>query len=158
MKKPTRDARWHQSIVVLSGACGLFSLAAGASGQALLAGVLGGITTMGSFLIQTLHCVKDAGLAGSHESRARRHPNPVRVRERVRADARSAGRYEQTISGPAIEDVPGMGADTELAIGRTESQATEAESLRLNEFKIISPSSRAPSEHVDVSAPCRARK
>lgn len=56
-----KDARWHQSIVVISGACGLFSLAAGASGQALAAGVLGGVTTMGSFLIQTLHCVKAQG-------------------------------------------------------------------------------------------------
>jgi hypothetical protein len=60
-KAYSKDARWHQSIVVFSGACGLFSLAAGASGQALLAGVLGGVTTMGSFLIQTLHCVKAQG-------------------------------------------------------------------------------------------------
>jgi len=60
-KAYAKDSRWHQFIVILSGACGLFSLAAGASGQALLAGVLGGVTTMGSFLIQTLHCVKAQG-------------------------------------------------------------------------------------------------
>ena len=60
-KAYSKDARWHQLIVILSGACGLLSLAAGAGGKALLAGVLGGVTTMGSVLTQTLHCVKAQG-------------------------------------------------------------------------------------------------
>lgn len=60
-KAYSKDARWHQFIVIVSGACGLLSLAAGASGEALFAGVLGGVTTMASFLIQTLHCVKAQG-------------------------------------------------------------------------------------------------
>ena len=60
-KSYSKDARWHQFIVILSGACGLLSLAAGAGGKALLAGVLGGVTTMGSVLTQTLHCVKAQG-------------------------------------------------------------------------------------------------
>ncbi|QOZ33259.1 hypothetical protein [Bradyrhizobium sp. CCBAU 53421] len=60
-KAYSKDARWHQLIVIVSGACGLLSLAAGSAGQALLAGVLGGFTTMGSVLTQTLHCVKAQG-------------------------------------------------------------------------------------------------
>lgn len=60
-KAYSKDARWHQFIVILSGLCGLLSLAAGAGGQALLAGLFGGVTTMGSFLTQTLHCVKAQG-------------------------------------------------------------------------------------------------
>ncbi|MCC8948536.1 hypothetical protein H8A97_26345 [Bradyrhizobium sp. Arg62] len=60
-KAYSKDAQWHQFIVILSGLCGLLSLAAGAGGKAFLAGLLGGVTTMGSVLTQTLHCVKAQG-------------------------------------------------------------------------------------------------
>lgn len=60
-KAYAKDAQWHQTIVVFSGVFGLLSLTAGAAGYALLAGVLGGVTTMGSVLTQTLHCVKAQG-------------------------------------------------------------------------------------------------
>jgi hypothetical protein len=55
------DAFWYQFVVIVSGICGLISLAVGAKGHAFLAGGLGGVTTIGTILTQTLHCVKAQG-------------------------------------------------------------------------------------------------
>jgi uncharacterized membrane-anchored protein YhcB (DUF1043 family) len=56
------DTFWYQAIVVVSAICGLLSLIFGtAEGNAKLAGVFGGITTIGTVLTQTLHCVKAQG-------------------------------------------------------------------------------------------------
>jgi uncharacterized membrane-anchored protein YhcB (DUF1043 family) len=61
-KAYSKDAFWYQFIVVLSAVCGLLSLIAGtATNNAVLAGIFGGVTTIGSFLTQTLHCVKAQG-------------------------------------------------------------------------------------------------
>jgi hypothetical protein len=61
-KAYTTDAFWYQFIVILSAICGLLSLIIGtATNNAVLAGVFGGVTTIGSFLTQTLHCVKAQG-------------------------------------------------------------------------------------------------
>jgi hypothetical protein len=60
-KAYTKDSSLHQAIVIISAACGLASLGFGAAGNAPLAGVFGGATTVASFLIQTLHCVKAQG-------------------------------------------------------------------------------------------------
>ncbi len=60
-KAYSKDAGLHQSIVIVSAACGLLSLVAGAADKAILAGVFGAFTTMASVLIQTLHCVKAQG-------------------------------------------------------------------------------------------------
>ena len=57
-----KDASLHQFIVIASAVCGLISLYFGASkGDPVLAGVFGGVTTIGSFLTQTLHCAKAQG-------------------------------------------------------------------------------------------------
>lgn len=57
-----KDAFWYQFIVVLSASCGLMSLIFGtAANSAVTAGVFGGVTTIGAFLTQTLHCVKAQG-------------------------------------------------------------------------------------------------
>ena len=56
------DTFWYQSIVIVSAICGLLSLIFGtAYGDAKLAGVFGGVTTIGTVLTQTLHCVKAQG-------------------------------------------------------------------------------------------------
>ena len=61
-KAYSKDAFWYQFIVVLSAVCGLLSLIIGtATTNAVAAGVFGGVTTIGSFLTQTLHCVKAQG-------------------------------------------------------------------------------------------------
>lgn len=57
----TKDAFWHQAIVIGSAACGLVSLFVGVQGHGALAGALGGATTIASVLTQTLHCVKAQG-------------------------------------------------------------------------------------------------
>lgn len=57
-----KDAALYQFIVIASAICGLISLYFGASkGDPVLAGVFGGVTTIGSFLTQTLHCAKAQG-------------------------------------------------------------------------------------------------
>jgi hypothetical protein len=57
-----KDAFLYQFIVIASAICGLISLYFGASrGDPVLAGVFGGVTTIGSFLTQTLHCAKAQG-------------------------------------------------------------------------------------------------
>src|SRR5260370_39353657 len=61
-KAYTKDAFWYQFIVVLSAGCGLVSLIAGsATNNAGLARLFGGVTTVGSFLTQTLRCVEAQG-------------------------------------------------------------------------------------------------
>ena len=55
------DAFWYQFVVIVSGICGLVSLAAGAKGHPFFAGGFGGVTTIGTILTQTLHCVKAQG-------------------------------------------------------------------------------------------------
>jgi len=56
------DSFWYQGIVITTAICGLLSLMIGtALGSAVWAGVFGGVTTIGSFLTQTLHCVKAQG-------------------------------------------------------------------------------------------------
>jgi len=61
-KAYSKDAFWYQFIVVLSAVCGLLSLIIGtATKNAVAAGIFGGVTTIGSFLTQTLHCVKAQG-------------------------------------------------------------------------------------------------
>jgi hypothetical protein len=57
----SKDAGLYQAIIVVSAVCGIVSLFAGAIGYSVLAGVLGGTTTIASILIQTLHCVKAQG-------------------------------------------------------------------------------------------------
>ena len=57
----SKDTGLYQTIVILSAICGIVSLFAGAMGQSVLAGVLGGATTLASVLTQTLHCVKAQG-------------------------------------------------------------------------------------------------
>jgi uncharacterized membrane-anchored protein YhcB (DUF1043 family) len=57
-----RDTFWYQLIVVVSAICGLLSLIFGtAENNAKLAGIFGGVTTIGTVLTQTLHCVKAQG-------------------------------------------------------------------------------------------------
>ena len=56
------DTFWYQSIVVASAICGILSLIFGtAAGDPKVAGIFGGITTIGTVLTQTLHCVKAQG-------------------------------------------------------------------------------------------------
>lgn len=56
------DSFWHQAIIITTAVCGLLSLIAGTAwGSAVSAGIFGGVTTIGSFLTQTLHCVKAQG-------------------------------------------------------------------------------------------------
>jgi hypothetical protein len=57
----TKDTTLYQAIVILSAGCGIVSLYLGATGNGVAAGVLGGVTTIGSVLTQTLHCVKAQG-------------------------------------------------------------------------------------------------
>src|ERR1700694_562373 len=56
------DTFWYQSIVVASAICGILSLIFGtAAGDPKVAGIFGGINTIGTVLTQTLHCVKAQG-------------------------------------------------------------------------------------------------
>ena len=56
------DSYWYQGIVITTAICGLLPLIIGtAVGSAVWAGVFGGVKTIGSFLTQTLHCVKAQG-------------------------------------------------------------------------------------------------
>jgi hypothetical protein len=57
----SKDSGLYQVIVIVSAVCGIVSLFAGAMGHSVLAGVLGGATTIASVLTQTLHCVKAQG-------------------------------------------------------------------------------------------------
>jgi hypothetical protein len=57
----SKDAGLYQAIVILSAVCGIISLFAGATGHSVLAGVLGGATTIATVLTQSLHCVKAQG-------------------------------------------------------------------------------------------------
>jgi hypothetical protein len=60
-----KDAFGYQFIVIVSAICGLISLIIGtATKNAVVAGIFGGVTTIGSFLTQTLHCVKAQGWQG----------------------------------------------------------------------------------------------
>ncbi|KJC37665.1 hypothetical protein UB31_07010 [Bradyrhizobium sp. LTSP849] len=61
-KAYTWDTFWYQSIVVTSAICGILSLIFGtAANDPKVAGIFGGITTIGTVLTQTLHCVKAQG-------------------------------------------------------------------------------------------------
>ena len=61
-KAYTWDTFWYQSIVVASAICGILSLIFGtAANDPKVAGIFGGITTIGTVLTQTLHCVKAQG-------------------------------------------------------------------------------------------------
>lgn len=58
----TKDTTAYQLIVIASAICGFLSLIWGtAYNDAVTAGVFGGVTTIGSVLTQTLHCVKAQG-------------------------------------------------------------------------------------------------
>src|SRR5260370_8473499 len=60
------DTFWYQLIVVASAICGILSLIFGtAAGDPKVAGIFGGITTIGTVLTQTLHCLKAQGWQSS---------------------------------------------------------------------------------------------